>query len=458
MTRTARVLLLGPVTLLSLCAIASQALQPFPAKSKGDLDFAVDAVGYRNPGGVNLLQVFYELPYGQLSPGEKKDGGYAVNFQIHVEVKSLATGNVQKSSWMSSSQVRSKEDAVRKKLSGLDQFEVELKGGAYELSLTIRDLNSKKSGLAVGRVEFSELENVLTLSDVQLATSVEVDTVGSNFTRGNIKAIPNPKRIFGDNLPFLYPNFEIYNMKFDTTDPGVYSTTYSILNEQGEVVTALPPKVNDKLGHTGVEVSAVNVQGLSPGRYVLRVDVKDSSTGQSAEATSSFEVARLRPRRPLMDVWAEEYFDRIDLLAGQDTFGFMKSLSPKGKEQFLIDFWLRRDPTPGTPQNELFDAFTERIKEADEMFRSGLQKGLASDRGKIYIKYGKPDDRDSYPTDPDYPAHEDWFYYREGGIQFIFSDISGIGKYELVYSSTEDEFFDPNWRQYIDEEFIKKQR
>jgi hypothetical protein len=46
----------------------------------------------------------------------------------------------------------------------------------------------------------------------------------------------------------------------------------------------------------------------------------------------------------------------------------------------------------------------------------------------------------------------------EGGIQFIFSDISGIGKYELVYSSTEDEFFDPNWRQYIDEEFIKKQR
>ncbi|TET43992.1 GWxTD domain-containing protein [candidate division TA06 bacterium] len=452
------VLVLWLILLFSFCAYASQPPQHFPAESKGDLDFVVDAVRFRNPAGINLLQVFYDLPYGQLSLGEKKESGYAVEFQIDVEVKSTSTGNVQKSSWTSSSQVRSKEEALRKKLSGVDQFEIELKGGVYELSLTIKDLNSKRSGSAVGRIEFPELGSVLALSDVQLATSITVDTIGSNFTRGNIKVIPNPKRVFGDNLRFLYPHFEIYNMKFDAANPGTYSTTYSILNEQGEVVTTLPPTQSEKLGHTGVGASAVNVLGLLPGRYLLQVEIKDSSTGQSAKATSSFEVARLKPRRPLMGGWAEEYFDRIDLLAGQDTFRFMRSLSPNGQEQFLIDFWLRRDPTPGTPQNEFFDAFAARVKEADEMFRSGLERGIASDRGKIYIKYGKPDDTESYPTDPDYPAHEDWFYYREGGIQFIFSDISGIGKYELVYSSTEDEFFDPNWRQYIDEAFIKKQR
>ena len=148
MKNTEWILVLWFVALFSLCAYASQPPQDFPAESKGDLDFVVDVVGFRNPGGVNLLQVFYDLPYGQLSPGKKKESGYAVEFQIDVEVKSLATGNVQRSFWTSSSQVRSKEEALRKKLSGLDQFEVELKGGAYELSLTIRDLNSKKSGLA----------------------------------------------------------------------------------------------------------------------------------------------------------------------------------------------------------------------------------------------------------------------------------------------------------------------
>ncbi|MFQ5905902.1 MAG: GWxTD domain-containing protein, partial [bacterium] len=284
------------------------------------------------------------------------------------------------------------------------------------------------------------------------------DTTGSRYSRGNIIAVPNPKRVFGDNLPLLYTRLEIYNLGFDTKEPGTYSTTYSVLNEEREVVTSLPARQTPKSGRTDVEVGAVNVLGLKPGKYMLQVEVKDPSTGQTARALSSFEVARLKLRRPSMEPWAEKYFSRIDLLVGPDSLSFMKSLSPEGQEQFLIDFWLRRDPTPGTPENENFDAFALRVKEAEENYTSGFENGISSDRGTIYIKYGKPDDVEYYPADPDYPAHEDWLYYREGGIQFIFSDITGIGKYELIYSSSEKEYVDPNWREYVSEEFIRKRR
>jgi GWxTD domain-containing protein len=447
--------------LLVLVAVAASGLEPlsdFPAKAKGDIDFTVDLVRFRNPMGRNLVQVSYALPYRQLSPAGKEEEGHGVAFEVGVKVKSLDTTSVQEDSWMSHGRVRTSEETGPEKASGVDQFEIELGGGNYELTVTITDSMSGKSGSAKGRVALPPLGQDLALSDLQLATSVEIDTVGSNFTRGNVKAIPNPNRLFGDNMPFVYVRFEIYNMEYDSASPGTYATTYSILDQAGTTVTSLPTSDNRKIGHTGVAISAVNVLGLKPGKYVFRTEVRDVETSEVTSSTSEFEVSMLRRRRPPMSGWAEEYFSRIDLLVGQDTLRFMKSLSPDGQEEFLMDFWLRRDPTPGTPTNEYFDAFAARIREADKKFKSGFEKGVDSDRGRIYIKYGNPDDTEYHPQDPDYPANEDWFYYREGGIQFIFCDISGIGKYELVYSSTGDENCDPNWRQYINEEFIRKSR
>ncbi len=447
--------------LVLVVVAAASGLEPlsdFPAKAKGDIDFTVDLLRFRNPMGRNLVQVSYDLPYRQLSPAAREEGGHKVAFAVRVKVKSLDTESVQEDSWMSHGLVRASEETGPEKASGLDQFEIELGGGNYELTVTITDSVSGKSGSAKGKIALPSLGEDLILSDLQLATSVEIDTVGSNFTRGNVKAIPNPNRLFGGNMPFVYVRFEIYNMQYDSASPGAYATTYSVLDQSGTPVTTLPTSENRKGGRTGVEISAVNVLGLKPGKYVFKVEVRDVETSQVASSTSRFEVSVLRRSRPPMSEWAEEYFSRIDLLVGQDTLRFMKSLSPEGQEEFLMDFWLRRDPTPGTPVNEYFDAFAMRIREADKKFRSGFEKGVDSDRGRIYIKYGNPDDMEYHPQDPDYPAHEDWFYYKEGGIQFIFSDISGIGKYELVYSSTEAENFDPNWRRYVSEEFIRKSR
>jgi GWxTD domain-containing protein len=407
---------------------------------------------------MTVLEVFYDLPYDQLSVEKQQDGTYKASFRIDVDVKNVRTGEKKSDTWVSSAQMATEEEAKVENASGVDQFEIELRPGTYDVTVAITDLTSNKKGTTAAKIELPQLGSSLSLSDVQLATSVVADTVGSTFTRGNLRAIPNARRVFGDNLPLLFSRFEIYNMEFDSANPGVYVTAYSILNEKGETVNDLPPARTEKLGHTGVEVGAVNVLGLAPGKYSLQVAVTDSSSGQSAKSVSSFDVAALKARKPPMQPWAVKYFDRIDLLVGQDSTKFMKSLSKEGQQQFLVDFWLRRDPTPGTRQNEYFNDFAERVKQADEMFSSGLEHGVNSDRGRIYIKYGKPDDVERYPADPDYPAHEDWFYYKESGIQFIFSDLSGIGKYKLIYSSTEAENTIPNWSQYIDSQYIKKLR
>ncbi|MGH9818869.1 MAG: GWxTD domain-containing protein, partial [Pyrinomonadaceae bacterium] len=67
------------------------------------------------------------------------------------------------------------------------------------------------------------------------------------------------------------------------------------------------------------------------------------------------------------------------------------------RENFIENFWRRRDPDPDTEENEYRDQYYERIAYANEHFTSGIP-GWKTDRGRIYITWGKPDEIESHPS------------------------------------------------------------
>ena len=105
------------------------------------------------------------------------------------------------------------------------------------------------------------------------------------------------------------------------------------------------------------------------------------------------------------------------------------------RNQFIEQFWLRRDPTPGTPENEFKQEHYRRIAYANDRFRtrSGIP-GWQTDRGHIYIVYGPPDEIESHPSGAN--ARELWMYhYIEGlgtNVIVTFLDRAGTGDYRLV--------------------------
>ncbi|HEX8370717.1 MAG TPA: GWxTD domain-containing protein [Pyrinomonadaceae bacterium] len=88
------------------------------------------------------------------------------------------------------------------------------------------------------------------------------------------------------------------------------------------------------------------------------------------------------------------------------------------QEQFVENFWRRRDPDPETEINEFKEEYYDRIAYADEHFPSGIP-GWKTDRGKIYILYGKPDriekGRAEFEENENVPF-EKWFYRQITGI------------------------------------------
>jgi GWxTD domain-containing protein len=98
-------------------------------------------------------------------------------------------------------------------------------------------------------------------------------------------------------------------------------------------------------------------------------------------------------------------------------------------------FWERRDPTPETSRNEAMIEFFRRVRYAEQHFQ-GMGPGWRSDMGRIYIKFGPPDQVESRAASTQSPQLEIW-YYNQPYRQFIFADREGFGRYTLVNPGVE---------------------
>lgn len=144
--------------------------------------------------------------------------------------------------------------------------------------------------------------------------------------------------------------------------------------------------------------------------------------------------------------WLDE--DVRWIITDEELSAFKKLSNNSERDQFIEQFWQRRDPTPDTAENEFKEEHYRRIAYANEHFAAGIP-GWRTDRGRIYVMYGKPDSIDSHPMGGPYqrPAEEGggetetfpfevWRYrYLEGigqEIEIEFVDDCSCGAYEMT--------------------------
>ncbi|HUK30864.1 MAG TPA: GWxTD domain-containing protein [Candidatus Acidoferrum sp.] len=144
-------------------------------------------------------------------------------------------------------------------------------------------------------------------------------------------------------------------------------------------------------------------------------------------------------------IWLEE--DVRYIITPGEQEAFLRLSTNEEREQFIEQFWLRRDPTPDTPENEFKEEHYRRIAYANEHFASGVP-GWKTDRGWIYILWGPPDTKDQHPSGGFYQRpdkegggetetfpFEQWHYnYLPGlgnNINLEFVDASGSNEYKL---------------------------
>ncbi|MBA3513981.1 MAG: GWxTD domain-containing protein [Pyrinomonadaceae bacterium] len=192
-------------------------------------------------------------------------------------------------------------------------------------------------------------------------------------------------------------------------------------------------------------------------RLAIILSVLNSAPFSFGQDSRSAQDPSLKARNVKPEL-KKAYKDWLDkdvtyIITDEERKAFKKLATDDERERFIEEFWRRRDPDPDTDENEFKEEYYERIAYANEHFASGIP-GWKSDRGRIWIMYGKPDGRETHPMGGMYdrPSYEGggststypfetWFYrYLPGvgsGIDIEFVDPTGSGEYRLARNPNE---------------------
>lgn len=432
--------------------------QHLPGKSVGTLEFYLDAASFRSSLGNTYQEFYYQIPLGQLA-FTSTEGRLLDTLEISFSLKDESGDSAFQNFWTTPLVASAEQELAGRFIP--EQFDLLLQPGKYLATLSILEPRSSRQGIAELAFDAGTFDQQrFASSSIQFASDIRQDSLSGKFAKNGLSILPNPSRTFGSSLPMVMFYCEIYNVPGNPNVADSLEFAYELLSQDGKVVRQLPAKRKPVRGSAEVEVGAISTAGLSDSLYQLHLTLKHSASKQTIEQTAFFRNVPLAPPAEEESVVAQIinemtpealslHIRQARYIITKDEGNLLKQLDETGKRRALIQFWQQRDSDSSTSENEFWQQYMGRIQLANSRYTTKYEEGWLSDRGRILIKYGVPDDIERHPVTIDSKPFEVWRYYRERGLRFIFIDESGFNRYRLIFSNVEDEVTDPSWQNLI---------
>ena len=382
------------------------------------------------------MELFYSVPYDGLEY-ESRDSVFVAEFSVRFELEG-ESGRREDATIYKQARVRSFVEAQEAQRAFVDGFSIVVAPGGYALRMTIAQPTPTSTGgdTVVFEPIASFADSLLVpalgerpaLSLLQLAAGVAVDSA-----TGGLSVIPNPTRRYSaDGLDRVYVYFEAYNLSPESDS---YQVRTSVLSRTAEPETLVQgaPTVKPLTGDAVGSVVGVSVAGLAPGPYAVDLEVTELPSGASARRQAEFVVAGVErgpggvvPGLELTEL-EKRYYRSLEYVATRRELAYYNTLSDSGKEGYLASFWNRHNLTE----------FARRMETA-QRYQTARTPGLETDRGRVYVKYGEPDQVDNLVIEVDRSSREYWHYYNLG-YTFVFIDVRGDNNYRLAWTDSPDE-------------------
>jgi GWxTD domain-containing protein len=276
-----------------------------------------------------------------------------------------------------------------------------------------------------------------------------------------------------------------YLLEAYSPEPAQGTLEMVVSDSTGRAVVHTAPTPIQVAAGGGVLNGRLDLAGLPPGLYTMKalLDLGHGSIERSAnflmhgvgETLQKEVVRREAARVPDEGYFAQMSEDSVevaraplDIIAESEELAtWNKSLSLTAKRRFLARFWTARDPSPGTPRNEAREGFYQKVAFANREYREagrGSTPGWLSDRGRIYLRNGPPDDIKQQGAHGEGGrlqsralAWEVWRYTSSGKDRFyIFVDRTGLGTFRLVRSNDVKENGLMNWNEFFGRDDIEE--
>lgn len=412
----------------------------------------------------NYLEVYYSFNQNNLTPSVQ-DNKQFVEGVLHVTITDTSSNKIiLDKEWKIKHESGDSLEST-KNLVGVLGFQIPQ--GIYKLIVAGGNKdNSIKDSFTEVLKAIPYYHNTISLSDIQLATNIIQDSQNkeSMFFKNTLEVVPGPTGVFSESLPVVYYYSEIYNLD-NVPDGHDIKIFHFVYNSKKQLVSKKVKNLSHGL-KSKVEVGSVVINKYPTDTYTIVLGVVDSVNNFGISSSKKFyvfnpgvqsgdTVANLPSFSSEFGSLSEEELD--DLFAKSkyiatpvESKRYLTAKGLESKRDILFQFWKSRDSDPSTPQNESFHQYLGRIESANIKFGTPTKIGWKTDRGRIYILNGEPSEIERFPNQMDSKPYEIWHYNEiEGGVIFVFADLTGFSDYMLVHSSKRGELRDDNWSRRV---------
>jgi len=353
----------------------------------------------------------------------KTDSGYLAHYQISLNIFSD-----EKLTHLSYSKIFEKHILVRdysqtNSTALFDKTEgvITLPPGIYYVVMKLYDFNTGYSSERVINHTFKDYsKDRIAISDIKLYYLSD-----SNSANKSAAYLENNVAIIRNRFRTLYSEFAIVSR--DTSLP----ITLSVSAMSSEAPTKLDTTVtfrqnvlvhNYKLG--------LNLSELAPGRYILRITAHLDNSQSSSETNFFIE----RGRIPTVPAELDQAIGPLRYITTSTEIDSLMSGSFPVRQKKFLEFWIERAHGDTTLADAMRNEFYKRVDFTNERFRYSITPGWQTDRGRIYIIYGPPDQVEDNSQSFNSPPYQVWYYYSLK-LRFVFLDEFRVGDYRLVEMS-----------------------
>lgn len=355
----------------------------------------------------------------------------------------------------------------------LDVKRMSLPNGEYTLEITFQDVHDAENKDAFKTALKVEIGNTIHLSEVQLLRSFRPDNSDNPFTKNGYFLEPLPFHFYDRGATLLAFYAEIYHSNQNVADAN-YLVRYFIEQEKGNGVKNLISIGNQRKKPSAIDAVLVqmDINKLESGNYTLTVELRNAANELLASRSLSFQRSN-----PFLDVSEDELTDEvvsrqfvqqlsedslryslraISALAVGTESEMLKNILQSGDLKsmrfYLFRHFMREDPNNPEFAYKKFMAVAAAV---DARFRSGFRYGFETDRGRAFIRFGRPDDLLHVEDDPGASPYEIWFYYKfpktqQNNVKFLFYNPSLAGEdFILLHSNARGEVNNPRWERVL---------
>ena len=442
-----------------LCAPGPAAAQEAPPEGTA---LGLRAVRFfRAAGAQTVVDVLCQVPFALLEPlgGPRGPGAY----RMQVSVRDSTGLELVSQGW---AQGVPAQTLRLPRASTVEHLSFAAVAGRYAVTVAVTD--SASGRVTRGGADVIAFGERPRASDLLLGTGIRpagpADTAADGELRkGNVLIAASQRPMLTPQQASLAYYLEVY-----AEAPESVTIALRVLRADGSPVVAVAAQRTGLDAGGGVTRGAVDLSGLPPGAYRLEATVargdtvrRDAEFGMAGfETGTAIAGARAaedanRPRDPfgaMGEAELDTLYTPLLYLMTSDEQGVYPSLTLDGKRNYLRQFWLKRDPTPESARNEAQEDFYRLIAEANREFGepgAAAIPGWRTDRGRIFVRYGRPDEVFNRPLEGKTNPYVVWKYTQTRPLKYVFMDLTNFGNYALIWTNDRREPSRPNWQALL---------